>query len=143
MSRTDVENAHPEQEGFAPSDVGVDSGLPVLPRPGEEFGFTVARAAGLACVAVAVDRLLRLPSGTAWAIVVAVLVLALVPAAGARSASASAAVTWALADGFLTNRMGVLTFGPADRGHLAVLLAAGLAAVLLSRHVAATHRRGG
>ena len=120
--------------------MGRDPGLPVLPRPGEEAGFTVARAAVVAVVVIGVDRLLGLSQGRAWALLAVGAVGALVPAARPGTALVAAGVTWLLGDGFLTNRLGVVSFGPRDRGDLGVLVLAAVVALLVSRRATAVNR---
>jgi len=121
------------QESLAPE-------LPVLPTAGEEFGFTVARVFVVAVVAVGVDRALALPQAQAWALLGAVTVWALVPVARPATAAVAAVVAWLIGTGFLSNRLGELTFGPHDRESLALMLLAAGVALLVSRRAAAVAR---
>lgn len=119
---------------------GPDAG-PALPPAGEEFGFTLARTAVLACGGVAVDRVLRLPPDRAWAVLAVVTVLALTPVARLLSAAAGALLVWLLGTGFVAHRFGETTFDSSDRGHLAVVALAAAVAWAVSRRAAAAHRR--
>jgi len=123
-----------------PDAVGADPGLPVLPRRGEEAGFTVVRAAVVAVVVIGAGRLAHLPQDRAWTLLAVGAVWALVPAARPVTALGAVAVTWLLGDGFLTNRLGVVSFGPRDRGDLGVLVLAAVVALLVSRRATAVNR---
>jgi hypothetical protein len=109
---------------------------------GEAAGFTLARVAVLVSAAIGADRVFRLSQDRAWAILAVVLLLALTPAARAWPAVAGAGVTWLLGTGFLSNRLGELSFGRSDRGHLAVLVVAAVVAVAISRRAASAGAPG-
>lgn len=117
-----------------------DPGLPVLPRPGEAAGFTLARLAVLVALGIGADRLLTLSQDRAWAVLGVTTVVAMAPVARFLSALAGAGVTWLLGTGFESNRLGELTFGITDREHLVVALAAAAVALLVSRRAAAVRR---
>jgi len=123
-----------------PDAVGADPGLPVLPRRGEEAGFTVVRAAVVAVVVIGAGRLAHLPQDRAWTLLAVGAVWALVPAARPVTALGAVAVTWLLGDGFLTNRLGELSFGTRDRADLAVLVLAAAVALLISRRASNRNR---
>jgi hypothetical protein len=108
-------------------------GLPVLPSLGEEAGFTLARLVVVVVGTIMADRVLGLAQDAAWAVLAAVTVWALTPGVRVVTAVAGAGLVWLLGTGFLTNRLGELSFGPIDRGHLAVLALAAVIALLVSR----------
>lgn len=111
----------------------------MLPVAGEHPGFTLARVAGLAAVAVGAGAVAHLGPDVRWALLAVVTAWA---SGWARTgtALAGAAAAWALQTGFAPGRYGDLSFAPADRIHLVLLLATGLIVTGLVRTV--TTRRG-
>jgi hypothetical protein len=117
-----------------------DLGMPLLPRVGEAAGFTLARLAVLVVAAVGVDRVLGLSLDRAWAVLGVVMAAALTPAARIPSALAGAGVTWLLGTGFVSNRLGELSFDNSDIGRLLVVTIAAVAALAISRRAATVTR---
>ncbi|HET9657782.1 MAG TPA: hypothetical protein VFP72_20690 [Kineosporiaceae bacterium] len=107
--------------------------MPWLPLPGEDPGFTLARAFALVCAAVAVLDLLRVTGPPSWA-AVALVVAACVTGARPVAAAGAGAISWALQTGFGVHRFALLTFSAADLGRLAALVTLGVLVALLARH---------
>ena len=132
----------PRRELGRPPEQRGDPGLPVLPRPGEAIGFTLARLAAVVTLAIGADRLLGLSDAKGWTVLAVATVWVLVPAARPIPALAAVGVAWLMGTGFFSNRQGELSFGLRDREHLAVMVFAAVVAVLVSRRAAAVARSG-
>jgi len=112
-----------------------------VPTVGEPAGFTLARTAVLAGLAIGVARLVTAPQDDAWAVLCVIVVGTLCRCGNPATAIAGAATAWLLGDGFLTHRLGDLGFGAADRGTAAAALVAALVALAVGRRATVAVRR--
>jgi hypothetical protein len=117
--------------------------LPVLPLLGEAAGFTLARLLAADTVAIGLLRLSGMPAVAAWAVLAVVTIWSLVPGAHLASAAAGALVTWLLGTGFVSNRLGDLSFTVQDREHLLVLALAAVVALTVNRRARTVARAAG
>ena len=99
----------------------------------EAAGFTLTRLAVATVAAILAARIIGLPLPAGWALLTVAAAVALRPVATVRTALAGAVTAWLLGTGFLADRLGVLAFGAADQGRLAVLVLVAVVVALARR----------